>query len=213
MPDNYEIQLENVRGLFLKYDQKAMIRRLSLESNSRYIYIKFLNREWKIERLTGLIQDRHSDADADFSTAMSIYDYICRDDPVLPGSGRKAPVNSILASSHAGVGESAIYDAYPRKFSRTPESFRQACMAMGGRPYPRGDIAYEFTVFEGLELVVQLWLADEEFPASMTLLWDEHVLGRLMYETTWYVCGSLLRNLSKLMDGISEQGTTWFSGV
>jgi len=192
MADNYEVQKQYASRLFLKHDQRTMIRRLALESDSRNIYIRFLGEDYAIDRLTGVVTKKLSGKPASFGAALCIYDYICRESAVPPSAGRKAPINSLMGKGHPGVGDTTMYDRFAAAFDKEPEKFRKACIKLGGTIYPRGDIAFEFEVFKGLNLAVQRWLSDDEFSPKITLLWDEQVLDVLMYETTWYACGVLL---------------------
>ena len=195
MADNYELQMQYAAKLFLEYDQKAIIRRLSLKSDSQSLYVRFLGEDYAVDRFTGAVTKADSKMPASFGAALTIYDYICRDTPIERSTGRKSPINSRIHQAHPGVGESSMYEKYTRAFDAAPDKFKSACLSLGGREYPRGDAAYEFQVFDGLELVVQLWLSDEEFPPRLCLLWDENVLDKLMYETTWYACGVLLEKI------------------
>ena len=198
MADNYEIQLQNAEKRFLSYDCMAMARRLGLPCDAEAIYIDFLGRRCRIDKLSGRITYSDSGERLAFRAAMSIYDYICRSTPLPSFGGRKLPINS-LQKSHPGVGEAGYYERYTVKFDENRETFAAACRAMGGTAYPRGDAAFTFTVFDGLELTVQLWYSDEEFDAKLALLWDEQVLNALMYESAWYVCGYLLNEILEKM--------------
>ena len=42
---------------------------------------------------------------------------------------------------------------------------------------------------------IQLWLPDEDFPASLQFFWDENVLQYMHYETVWYANGFILEEL------------------
>ena len=53
--------------------------------------------------------------------------------------------------------------------------------------------------FDGLPIVIQLWLGDEEFPPSLRFLWDENALMYLRYETMYYAKGLLLQRLKELL--------------
>ena len=90
-------------------------------------------------------------------------------------------------------------DPWADLFEANPDSFRRACLALGGTPFPQGDMAYAMELFDGLRVLVQLWFGDEEFPASLRFLWDENALMYLKYETMWYAKGLLLERIKEEM--------------
>lgn len=71
--------------------------------------------------------------------------------------------------------------------------------ALGGRREGRGDVAFRLYPFPFLPVLFQFWSSDEDFPASLTILWDENTLDFVRYETTYYIAGHLLRRLLELM--------------
>ena len=90
-------------------------------------------------------------------------------------------------------------DPWAEKFQNHPEAFRRACLTLGGRELPTGDIAYAIEVFDGPEIAVQLWFGDEEFPPNLRWLWDENATMYLKYETMFYARSLLLRLLEEAM--------------
>ena len=56
-------------------------------------------------------------------------------------------------------------------------------------------MSYNLPVFQALKLRLSFWDADDEFPASMNLQWDEHILDFMRYETTFYAAGFILNRL------------------
>ena len=62
-----------------------------------------------------------------------------------------------------------------------------------------GDIGYQFSVFGQLQLILKFYHSDEDFPASVTLLWDKNTLQYIFYETTFYIAGFLLQKIQEYM--------------
>ena len=46
-----------------------------------------------------------------------------------------------------------------------------------------------------LPVVLQFWDADEEFDAVLKLMWDEHILDYMHYETTYFAAVHLLERV------------------
>ena len=47
---------------------------------------------------------------------------------------------------------------------------------------------------------LKFYHSDEDFPPSVTLLWDENMLQFVYYETVFYIAGVLLRRLQEAME-------------
>ena len=62
-----------------------------------------------------------------------------------------------------------------------------------------GDIGYRFSLFGDLDVILKFYHSDEDFPASVTLLWEENMLQFVYYETVFYIAGALLRQLGEEM--------------
>ena len=97
--------------------------------------------------------------------------------------------------AYAGTGRAAA-------FAGRTEALAAACEKMGGEKAGAGDVSYNLPVFQALKLRLSFWDADDEFPASLSLLWDENVLDFMRYETTFYAAGYLLDRLSGWMNRI-----------
>ena len=78
---NYDITREQAKKIFLQYDQKAIIRKWKLSYDASYLYVKFVNRDYRINRETGTIEwskdDFTSTIEADFNVTLTIFDILC----------------------------------------------------------------------------------------------------------------------------------------
>ena len=186
--NNYEIAKENARKLFLNWDQQYIIDRCGLRADEEFLYIKFLGQPFRILRATGEVENLALGRTANFNEALSIYDYLCRREP-LPGmAGVWCAINSLrhVAQSSPNPGE------FLQKWAVRCQEHMPAldrALAELGVPFPKGDIAYVVPVFEGFDMVFQFWEGDDEFPPSIHFLWDENAPDYLFYETLYYVMG------------------------
>ena len=68
---NYDITREQAKKIFLQYDQKEIIRKWKLSYDASYLYVKFVNRDYRIDREIGTIEwskdDFTSTIEADFN--------------------------------------------------------------------------------------------------------------------------------------------------
>ena len=198
--DNYKIQADQAKQHFLRYDQQKLIRKLGAEADENYIYVKFLCKQYRLNRTTGDISFRQGDTWRDgnsFAEVMTLLDLVCdsREDRFV--SGRWKDLLAFGLMFHRSLLNEQ--DPWAAKFDADPEGLRQACLAMDGEKFPQGDVAYAIELFDGLKVVVQLWQSDEEFPASLRFLWDENALMYLKYETMHYAKGLILRRLAEQM--------------
>ncbi len=60
------------------------------------------------------------------------------------------------------------------KFGRQPEELAKVMKAIGARKGSGADHVYDVDLFEGLTIRFMLWEGDEEFPASMQILYSDN---------------------------------------
>ena len=192
MADNYQIQLENAQKFFLTYDQEKLIGKFRLKNNESYLYFTMFSTPYRLSRRTGKLERfgaAWEDANT-FGEVMTSLDILCdsRDDRYL--TGRWVSTQHLGKHIHTGLLEPEE-DPLATAFHQSPGSFARACKALGGRPIPGGDEAYAVEVMVGLEIGIQFWFADEEFPAQLRFFWDENALTYIKYETMHYALGHL----------------------
>lgn len=207
--NNYEYAKEKIRPEFLKYDQETMIRRFSLKYDPDFLYLPFVGSEYRINRRTGEVERMSATVSekgktiqtepADYTETLSIYDILCYSTPDAALSGRWCLVNSLPGvGQNNGLGDNtvaseAIY------FDQHPSAYQAACRELGGKEIPCGDIGYEIPVYPFYPVRLRLYLSDEEFPAQLSVLFDENTLQYMHYETTYYVVTCLMRAIRKKM--------------
>lgn len=199
--DNYARQAMQAKQGFLRYDQQKIIEKLGLAVDDAFLYPVLLGQTYRVSRTTADMERRVGTAWVDANTheeVMTLLDLLCdsREDRRL--SGKWKNMASFGLMFHQNLLENAR-DPWAEKFQNHPEAFRRACLTLGGRELPTGDIAYAIEVFDGLEIAVQLWFGDEEFPPNLRWLWDENATMYLKYETMFYARSLLLRLLEAAM--------------
>ena len=199
--DNYLKQAAQAKAWFLTYDQQALIRKLSLSHDENYLYPELFSTTYRLNRKTGDLERRGKQGWEDANThaeVMTLLDLICdsREDRFVSGKWRDmAQFGHVF---HQKLLEER--DPLAERFQENPEALRRGCLALRGTPMPTGDIAYAIEVFDGLPLMLQLWFGDEDFPASLRLLWDENALMYLKYETMYFARDLLYSRLKQEME-------------
>lgn len=197
--NNYERSRDRAQEYFLGFDQNVIIDQWHLPFDDKWLYVDFLSRPYRICRSTGSVFRCWNGTQADFEEVLSIFDLLCHEGTGKHISGNFAPVNSLKDRPRAiGVGTD-FHTKTAALFDRDPDAFRKACLAMGGVPVPMGDLGFRFPVFRELELILKFYFSDEEFPAGLTLLWDDQSLQYLYYETIFYIAGFFLKSLTDEM--------------
>ena len=197
MANNYLIQAGMARERFLTYDAVALGKKLKLRLDENFLYARMLGAEYRISRKNGDVARLEKGVWVDantFDEVMTLLDLVCdsREDRYLSGRWKNMASFGLLFHQNLLEGKR---DPWADRFEGDPEGFRWACRALGGRELAMGDICYAIELFDGLEIAVQLWFGDEEFPASLRLLWDENALMYLKYETMYFVKGMLLERV------------------
>ncbi len=123
-----------------------------------------------------------------------VYLLSARDEPPL---GEPATVRD-LASRHFFTGPHAIDTTrLTKRFGKDPEAFARAARRMGGRRAEMGDAAWTIDAFPGVPVTVVLWLVDEEFDATASVLFDKGIERHLAPDAIWgvsvLVLGGLVR--------------------
>ena len=199
--NNYSLQAQQAKAHFTTYDQNRLIAKLGLHADETYLYPVLLSETYRIHREIGNICRKTEagwvDANS-FEEVMTLLDLVCdsREDRFL--SGRWKNMTDFGLMFHRNLLENKV-DPWAEKFQADPEGFRRACLALGGKPFSLGDIAYSIELFDGLPVLVQLWFGEEEFPASLRLLWDENALMYIKYETMYFAKALLLQKIEALM--------------
>lgn len=190
--DNYELSRNRAQVYFLGFDQEILIQKWKLQADDATIFVPFLGRPYGIDRSSGMVTRLWNGEQAQYSEVLSIFDFLSHEGEKKQLSGQFAPVNSLNGCTKgAGVGTD-FHSSIASRFDADAQSFRNACDKLGGTPVGMGDIGFEFPVFQDIKVILKFYHADEEFPASLTLLWDANMLQFVFYETVFYIAGCLL---------------------
>ena len=199
--DNYAVAVTQAKKLFLGYDQQELIGRCQVNYDETYFYLYFLGFDYRICRKTGdmerFAKGQWIGANS-FGEVMTILDWLCDSRADRYITGRWVNIVSHKSYFHGNL-QDDIGDPYAMLFDADPEGFCAACEALDGEKCPGADISYAVELVDGLQIMVQLWHGDEEFPSRLRCLWDENTTRYIRYETTWYAVGLLMERIETLM--------------
>jgi hypothetical protein len=120
--------------------------------------------------------------------------------------GGQGPAHRGEMVSFKSLPGAAFYDAAyqkrgPRRiaarFGRDLAAFRRAGASLGWRAAELGDASFRFDIFPGIEGLVVLHGADEEFPAEASILFSENVRSFLPLEDVAVLAGVIATRLAR----------------
>lgn len=199
--DNYLVARDRARKDFLQRDHDSLDKKPGVHRNSEELTFLFLGTKATVNLKNGEItfQWENKIWEAGFSETVSVYDWLCDSKPQAIASGEFCPVHSLPGVYVRGSGLSMSPQSLAEAIDRKPEIFSKACEALGGRSLPLGDISYEIPVVPGLTMALKFYHRDEDFPPSLTILWDKNTLQFVRYETIYYIAGALCQRLEWIM--------------
>lgn len=201
--DNYDLQVDIAKQIFLKYDQELLIRKFHLEADGQYLYLTYLNTQCRISRSDGGIDEHIKGAWQEcrcYSTVMTIYDLLCyhKGEATPALSGQWCTVGNFVVT---GVTNTETFTKkYAAKLDGHLEELKAAVQKIGGVLQERmagADVTCKFQVTPFFPVLLQFWEGDDEFEPKLMLLWDRSTDKILHFETTFYLQGDLLERLWK----------------
>ena len=148
--DNYEKQVYTGRELFLKYNQDKLIEKYGLKHDEEYLYLKYIETEYRINRRNGAIEYATGEEWTDcreYTVVMTIYDFLCcSGQEILPPlTGQWQPVGRFVTAGSSPSTDPFV-EKYARAFSGKVEEVKQACICLGGKQTKRlagADLTFE----------------------------------------------------------------------
>lgn len=197
---NYEKMKNNMAIRFLQYNQEDMIQKFDLEHDEMYLYIFFVGRIYRINRVSGSVSwlndSFHTEEKADYNETMTIYDVLCYSKENCHIANEWVNIRSLSAvhgGSLAKIGD--FFENAGKYFEGKTKQLSYACEALLGRKLNKGDVAYELDMFSFLPIVLRFWDSDEEFNASLQILVDRNILDYMHYETVMFAVTHVLNRL------------------
>lgn len=176
-----EIQWEMIRNRFLTYDQEKMIQIFDLQHTEEDIRIDFLGRSYRIDRKTGLMYA--GDRQASIDETVSVYELLTNSEHAPFLTGKWESVASLCTNTtDTSLGR---YVDYLKPFHDDAERMQQTLLAMGAEPAGKGDVSAILTVYPGVPVWFQYWVADDEFPASIQFLFDAGITEHYRWSLLW----------------------------
>lgn len=202
--DNYAIAAVAAQKRFADFDHAAIAQKLGCKTDGEYLYIRMLSKKYRIALKDGKIFSFSCstwEETANFNEIMTLLDLVCDSSVNRRISGKWMNMSSFGRQFHQTLLEQE--SSWARFLQANPQKLADACTSLHASPCTPGDAAFAIPLFEDLNVMLQLWYGDDEFPANIRWLWDENALMYLKYETMYYAVNMIRAELEKQM-GYSE---------
>ncbi len=195
--NNYDKMTADARLRFTAYDMAILAKRPGVEDTGKALCIPFLGERAVADKATG--QMTVGGRVSNFGETLCIFDWLCDSQADAAPSNEFCTVGNLPGIFVSGSGLVMNCSALAAKIDENPPSFLAACEALGGRKTGQGDIGFQIPVFPNLDMQLKFYHADEDFPATLTFLWDKNTLQFIRYETVYYLAGCLRQQLEDRM--------------
>ncbi len=191
--DNYVLAQRAAEKRFCTYDPELILRKPGVTLENNDICTTFLGEAVRVDMDSGKvwIAGRY----ADFCESLTIFDWLCDRRENARASWEFCPVSSLPGILLSGGTLVMNFERIAEQIGKDPARLISACESMGGVPTGAGDLGYQILAFPDLPMQLKFYFADEEFPASLTLLWDKNTLHFIRYETVYYLAGCVRKRL------------------
>lgn len=200
---NLDMSLKVAREEFAKKDPKEMAEKTggeyeAVNCGNSLISVDMLGREYAIHHPTGNIEfpDHHN---------VTTVQHILLLHYLLNASGR--PLNNEPVSYKDLPGGQKYFPVFQKRveapvlnaYGEYPEGFENACLGLGGQTVKLGDISFRFQAFPKVPIIYIYWKGDEEFSASVQVLFDSSVSSYLPLEDIVFLSEMLSWKIAKLI--------------
>ena len=195
--NNYNICYEALCLELEKYDPEEVARRSGAyyDSQKKQLTLTYFNREYLISYPNGTVtlKDTNEESSSkteirkiiDKTTILS-YLYRCTNSPL---TNKWVPFRDLDGVGHAynGFALQGI-NRLVEFFGDKGDLFLKGGLKLGGKEVHSGDIAIEINVFPNVPMRFILWLKDEEFEATASILYDSSASKKLHVEDLAGLC-------------------------
>ena len=197
---------------FTDYNPDRVMKILNLERDDMYLYIRYFQTLYRMNLKNGVLE-KQTEPESElpgengwtgcvyFNESMVIYHLLhyVKDHP--ENSGVWIP-NSRLDTRAArnDQREDLLFTSFCTQFSGKTDLLELACKKLNGTPVQtKADLSYQFHAFPQVPLQLLFWDADEDFPAQVQILVDQHITDYVHLETTGCMVSDLFERLNDVL--------------
>jgi len=199
--ETYAPALEKARKALAQLDPQQTAVRAAVSIADGAFQIPFFGAIHYVLWPEGRVQRATDGREADATTCLLLMHYLLTADGMPQGAAWIA-----FRNLPGGLGYDAAFQGrasmrLARTFGRDGSAFEAAARALGGESLSFGDASFSFRALPCVWLAVVLHLADDEFPAAASVLFDDSASHYLPTEDLAVLGGVLAGRLIKATQG------------
>lgn len=176
MADNYNKLFKMWHDNFRQMENKEeKASELGIPIENGCFKITYCRRSYEVDIISGDITPLEATGKVPFYDAMFIYH--------LFWFSKKNPVAAREYIPFKDIPTTGVFDAafqrsvkpLAERFNGRIDAFCKACESLGAEKLPYGDAGYSIPIWRDLYLQIILWDGDDEFPASVNVLFDKNI--------------------------------------
>ncbi len=199
-PSNYEVTRRRMQAQFAALDFRKIAEVWALDWLDGGLYADLVSRRFRIDDKTGAVTYIRGgeEIEADYNAAMTLYDILTRER--AQAAGTYSAARNFSALQTGSMLENGFFGGFrgiAEHFDGKTALLSEACRRLGGEEFGIGDVHMKVPVFRDLCVAVQFWDSDEDFPATLNMLLDDHILQFMHYETAMYLSSHLAKRIEE----------------
>lgn len=172
---------------------------LHLEYDEKYVYLLYFHTRYRMRLKDGQLEketEKGWTGELYFNESMAIYHVLKYTVDMPRCSGIWVPNEKLdrVVSRNTRLAD-PLLTPFAKAWTGHCKELAQACERIGGRKLDKGDVAYQFTAFPFMEIQLVFWDADEDFPAQVQVMFDEHATDYVHFETSGCIVADLLEKI------------------
>ena len=176
-------------------DPGTVCRRAQVRYEAEGYLTNFMNGEYRVSPGTTMIEgpENHPPVNGGLTLLLLAYLVDCKD---LEQGGRWISEKEVPGGSLFFTGPHKMpLDPLAIRYGKDPEAFVSRALKLGGRRLEFGDASVAFQALPRIPCAFVLWAEDDEFPAEVTVMFDETVSIHLPVDILLGLVGSVVKFL------------------
>jgi hypothetical protein len=156
-------------------NEDELFKRIGVVTSEKGIYdLDVLNRTYQIDanRQKILQSGNEISREMDEHCSTSFIMYLLEGKDIKPTGEWVSPLDLPFGAQFFRGPHAVPVNRIIARFGNAQKDFDNVCHNLSGKPIEFADTAYAFDVFKHLPMAALLWVADDEFPARVSLLVD-----------------------------------------
>ena len=184
---------------FAGFDPERVAKILQLDYDKTHVYLSYFQIPYRMRLKDGHLEKQTETGwtkELYFNESMAIYHVLKYTVDMPRCSGVWVPNEKLdrVVSRNTRLAD-PLLTPFAKVWTGRCKELAQVCENIGGRKLDKGDVAYQFAAFSFMEIQLVFWDADEDFPAQVQVMFDEHATDYIHFETSGCIVADLLEKI------------------